>query len=256
MKRISELALMLVLLAMAACNGSGTSDKNRPVDGTDPGQNATAELQGGGGDKGAVTSSPAGSPADLLSLSEVRIGPDRVTADVDLSAEAIVIPPVPEEIEFEYRWFVSNQEVADARGPILKSGSFRKNQWVICEARAVVGEKTSLWLKSDWVRIANSPPQIEPVAVDGFTVPGRFTCQLKASDVDNDPLTYELISPLDLGIELDKRSGLLTWNLDQATVAKLGESIDISLSVSDNDGQPTTGSITLRFQKRTEKKNP
>ena len=87
-------------------------------------------------------------------------------------------------------------------------------------------------------------------------MPGRFSCQFKASDIDNDELTYELISPLDVGIELDKKNGLLTWELDAATVEKLGETIDISLSVSDNDAQPTTGSITLRFQKKTAKKNP
>jgi hypothetical protein len=157
---------------------------------------------------------------------------------------------VPEGIEFEYRWLVNNQEAAEATGPILKSGNFRKHQWIICQARARAGGKVSDWLKSDWVRIANSPPQIETVAGGNFAVPGQFLYQVKASDVDNDELTYELISPLDVGIKLDKKSGLLTWNLDDKIVEKLGETIDISLSVSDNDAKPTTGSMTLHFQKK------
>jgi len=43
---------------------------------------------------------------------------------------------------------------------------------------------------------------------------------------------------------------LLTWNLDNKIIEKLGETIVISLSVGDNDAQPTTGSLTLRFQKK------
>ena len=146
--------------------------------------------------------------------------------------------------------------LADAGGPVLKSGNFRKHQWIICEARALAGGKSSVWLKSDWVRIADSPPQVESVAVGSFSIPGRFTYQISASDADNDELSYELVAPLDLGIELDKKTGLLTWDIDQAGAEKLGETLEISLSVSDNDAPPTTGSITLRFQKRTEKRNP
>jgi len=47
--------------------------------------------------------------------------------------------------------------------------------------------------------------------VGNFTVPGVFQYQIDANDPDKDILTYELIAPLDAGIELDKKSGLLTW---------------------------------------------
>lgn len=67
--------------------------------------------------------------------------------------------------------------------------------------------------------------------VGNFTVPGVFQYQIDANDPDKDILTYELIAPLDAGIELDKKSGLLTWNLDNKIIEKLGETIVISLSV-------------------------
>ena len=250
MKLVCRFVLSLALLGMAACGGSGAADKTRPDNKPERDQTPAELLAERGERQVAAKSASTAGPADFLRLSAVRLSTENFYANVDLSAEVDVVPPVPEGIEFEYRWFVSNQEVANATGATLKSGNFRKHQWIICEARATAGEKASGWLKSNWVRAADSPPQIEPVAVGNFTIPGRFTYQLKASDVDNDELTYELLAPLDMGIELDRKSGLLTWNLDNALVEKLAETMEISLSVSDNDAQPTTGSITLHFQKR------
>ena len=251
MKWTSKIALMLALLGICACSGPGTADKTGAADDRGPGQAAGART-GRGGAKAAS----AGGSADFLRLSAVTLSTDNFYADVDLTAQAEVAPPVPEGTTFEYRWYVSNQPVADATGATLKSGNFRKHQWIVCEARASAGGKVSDWMKSNWVRAADSPPRIEPVAVDSFTVPGRFSYQVTATDADKDELTYELVSPLDVGIELDAKTGLLTWEIDKALVEKLGESIEISLSVSDNDAPPTTGSITLNFQKRTATKTP
>jgi hypothetical protein len=254
MIRISRFAILTAMLAVAACGGSGSADKTRPNDDSGAGQSATAGLPGREGNQGAAGSTLRA--ADVLQLSAVRLSTDNFYANVDLSAEVEVKPPVPDGIAFEYRWYVNNQLVADAADATLKCENYRKHQWIICEARAIAGARTSPWLKSNWVRAADSPPRIEPVPVGAFTIPGRFTYQIKASDADNDELTYELLAPLDMGIELDKKTGLLAWDLDNALVEKLGESIELSLSVSDNDLPPATGSITLRFQKRVEKKIP
>jgi hypothetical protein len=255
MKCISEFAVLLALLGMAACGGSSSADKTRSNNKPENGQ-TTTELPDREESTVTAKSASAVNPSDFLRLSEVRLSSTNLFANVDLSAEAVIIPPEPEGIEFEYRWFVSDQEVAGAIGSILKSGNFRKHQWVVCQARAKAGKKMSGWLKSNWVRIANSPPQVEPIVLDNFNMPGQFHYQIKASDVDKDELTYELISPLDAGIELDKKSGLLTWKIDEKTIEKLGEILVISLSVSDNDAQPTTGSLTLCFQKNITTKSP
>lgn len=248
MKRISEFAALLALLGFAACSGSNGADKNGPGEGPERGQMTTRISDREGRTRAAK---PAADAADLLSLSAVRLSPADINAAVDISAEAVVAPPVPEGIEFEYRWFISDQEVADATDATLKSGSFRKNQWIFCQARATAGGKTSAWLKSNWVKVANSPPQAEPITLENFAVPGQFHYQIKASDIDNDELSYELIAPLNEGIVLDKKSGLLSWEIDEKTIEKLGETIEISLRVSDNDAEPTIGSLTLRFQKTT-----
>jgi hypothetical protein len=256
MKLASRFTVSVALLAMAACGGSGASDKGGANEKADSGQATASELIRGPGTAAAAKPAAVADNAALLQLSAVRLSTDNFYANVDLSAQVDVVPPVPEGVTFEYHWYVANQEVANAADATLKSGNFRKHQWILCEARALAGEKVSGWLKSDWVRAADSPPRIEPVAVDNFSVPGRFTYQISASDIDKDELTYELLSPLDMGIELDRKSGLLTWKLDEATVAKLGDTTEISFGVSDNDDKPTTGTITLHFQKKTVKKSP
>jgi len=256
MKPINGFVIALGVLAMAACGGSNAADKTGPNGNGDPDRATASELIRGAGTTTAAKPATKTNNADPLQVSAVRLSTDNFFADVDLSAQVDVAPPVPEGIAFEYRWYVNNQEVADAVGDTLKSGNFRKHQWILCEARALAGDRASNWVKSNWVRAADSPPRIEPAAVDNFSVPGRFSYQVKASDVDNDELTYELVSPLDLGIELDKKSGLLTWKLDKARVEKLGETVEIQIGVSDNDLPPTTGSITLRFQKGTAAKTP
>jgi hypothetical protein len=260
MKLANRFFISMALLALAACGGSNAADKTGPNENVDPDRATASELVRGVGPAAAAKSAAAAkataAATDLLRLDAVRLSSENFFANVDLSAAVDVTPPVPEGIAFEYRWYVNNQEVAAATDATLKSGNFRKHQWIICEARALAGDKVSAWVKSNWVRAADSPPQIEPVAIDNFSVPGLFTYQLKASDADNDELTYELISPLDMGIELDKKTGLLTWKLDKALVEKLGETVEIQLSVSDNDAPPTTGSITLHFQKGTAAKTP
>jgi len=251
MKRIKVFSVALALLVLAACGGSGSNDQAKPEEKTGIGRIAAERAS-----EESRAVSPKAASGTSLRISAVRISPADLFANVDLNAEAQVVPPVPETIDFEYRWFVTNREVADAAGPTLAAGNFRKHQWVFCEARATSGKKVSDWLKSDFVRIANSPPQVESIRVENFTIPGQFRYQIKASDIDNDELTYELISPLDAGIELDKKSGLLTWQIDDKTIERLGETIVISLSVGDNDCQPTTGTLTLRFQKTIATKSP
>jgi hypothetical protein len=247
MKRTKVFTVALALLVLAACGGSGAADKGQPEDKTGVGR-IIAERSA---DKENRPVTAKGAVDNELRISAVRLSTDNFYASTDLTAEVEVVNPVPDGITFEYRWFIANQEVADATDSTLKGGTFRKHQWILCEARALASDKETPWQRSNFVRAADSLPRIEPNAVAGFSVPGRFSYQITASDADNDELSYELISPLDLGIELDKRSGLLTWDIDATLVQKLGDRVEISFGVSDNDAKPVTGTLTLRFQKNT-----
>lgn len=237
MKRFTEFFLIGVALTMVSCGNSAAPEKTGPA-----GVSAA-------GEKTAIGT--AAGPADFLRLSAVLISPAAPTAVTDLSAEALVVPPIPDGIDFQYRWVVNDQEVEGTAGAALACGNFRKKQWVFCQARALAGGKTSDWLQSKHVRIANSSPQLESSAVENFSVPGLFTLQLSAQDPDQDALTFELLSPLDQGIVLDAKTGVLTWKLEEETVKRLGEKIEIKFAVSDGDGGKTSGSITLNLTKPT-----
>ena len=236
MKNISALALACLALVLVSCGKSSVPEESGPA-GAKPGAGK------------ATAAEPAARPADFLRLSAVRLSPANPSAATDLSAEADVTPPVPDEFELQYRWVVDGQEVEDVPGATLACSHFRKKQWVFCEVRATAGEKTSDWLPSKRVRIANSPPLLQAPAAENFTVPGQFTLRITASDPDQDELAFELLSPLDQGIALDAKTGVLAWKLDEETVKRLGESIEISFAVSDGDGGKTSGTVTLNLTK-------
>jgi hypothetical protein len=236
MKRFTGFFVIGVALALVSCGNSAGPEKTGPSGAVSAARKAAAAR-------------PAARPVDFLRLSAVRISPANPTAATDLSAEALVAPPVPDGIEFQYRWIVNDKEVAESAGAVLSCSNFKKKQWVYCQVKALSGEKTSDWLQSKHVRIANSSPQLESSAVEDFSVPGLFTFQITATDPDLDALTFELLSPLDQGIVVDAKTGALTWKLDEVTVKRLGENIEIKFAVSDGDQGKTSGSIILNLTK-------
>jgi hypothetical protein len=245
MKRISLVLMICLALGSVSCGKSASQDQDKPAGVLeDPDKAATAAEAAAAA---AAAAKPAVRPGDFLRLSSVSLSPANPTAATDLNAEAAVVPPVPDKISFQYRWFVNDQQVVAAADAVLPCGNFRKKQWVHCLAQAKTGEKTSDWLMSKRVRIANAPPQLAEAAASNFAVPGQFTFQISASDPDGDELTYELLSPLDQGIVADARTGVLKWTLDAATVNRLGEKIEITFAVSDGDQGKTSGAVTLNL---------
>lgn len=239
MKHISKCAVICLALGMLSCGGPSGPEPTRPAD-------VTGERVGEAKATSAVKPVPAArAAADILRLSAVEVSPDNPNATTDLKAKAVVAEPVPEGVDFQYRWFVNDKLMANADTADLACANFKKKQWVYCEAKALTGEKASEWRFSKRVRIANTPPQLATDPAGDISVPGEVTYQIAASDPDKDPLAFELIAPLGEGIALDAKTGLLTWKIDGETIKRLGEKIEIKFAVSDNDGGKTSGSITL-----------
>jgi len=235
MKRFFTLVIIGAALALVSCGNSTAPEKSGPAQ--VPGQEKTTSAR------------TAKRPVDFLRLSSVRLSPPAPSAATDLSAEAVVAAPEPEESDFQYRWFVNDKEVEEASGATLAVGNFRKKQWLYCLAQVRSGERTSDWLQSKRVLIANSSPQLESSAMEDFAVPGQLNYQISARDPDQDALTFELLAPLGQGIALDSKTGVLTWKLDEETVQRLGRNIEIKFAVSDGDGGKSSGTITLNLTK-------
>lgn len=149
-------------------------------------------------------------------------------------------------VDFRFRWFVNRQEIDNETGPMLSHTYFKKNDMINCIVTGEIGTRSTPDFYTNFIRIIDSPPVIEEKPVDNFNVPGIFRYQIKASDADEDTLTYTLISPTDLDIEIDSKKGLITWDLNAGTVSGLSEVVEIRFKVSD-DEMETEGFIRLNF---------
>ncbi len=249
MKRWSVISLVLivVLCGAVACGGPSARDKRDKEKAAPAAASEEETAQPAGGGEPETFAEQQAAIEYSLSLSDVRLTPAPLTASVDLTAEPVMAKQAPENVTFEYRWYVNDKPVEEADGPTLSRENYRKKQWVFCEARATSKDRSGPWLHSKFVRVVNMPPQLEASPMEGFSVPGDVTYQVSASDPDNDPLSYELLSPLDQGIVLDPNTGLLTWKIDVETVKRLGETIEIQFAVKDDEGKKTTGSVTLHL---------
>jgi len=182
-----------------------------------------------------------------LQIKAISLFPEAPTVLDDISAVPELTDPGLEDVAFQYQWFVNGQESLEADGEKLGKAQFKKGAWIYCRVRAVADGLESAWLKSDAIRVHNSLPALTLEPVKNFSVPGDFQYQAAASDPDGDELTFEVLAPLGQGIEIDPRSGLLTWKIDAEKVKGLGERIEIKLAVSDGEGEKTSGTVTLNL---------
>ncbi len=99
--------------------------------------------------------------------------------------------------------------------------------------------------------------------------------QIEATDADGDELEYKLVTPLDLGIDLDVKTGLISWTIstdilslieakkstnEKRVEAEISDSdradamtIDIHVQVSDGDGGIEVRKFILEYLKNKQK---
>jgi hypothetical protein len=219
----------------------------------------TACSGGTASDTPAVKAAPAREPqpvakapaavASTLQIGTVQLLPPNPTVSDDLSVVAQVRgAPEGAAVELHYRWFVNKQQLEDAGGDTLSRSFLAKRKWVSCDVQAEAAGQITPWVSSQLVRIANSPPVIQEAPSDESAMPGRFSYQITASDADGDTLTYELISPLDAGITIDAATGLITWDVTEEIVKRLGQNVTVRFLVSDDDGGRVTADLNITLK--------
>lgn len=232
MKRIVWSILFISLLALAFCSGDKGAAPAQPVSWNEKNEPRAAQ---------------AAPPPAPLSLKNVALAPEAPTALDDVSALAELVDPEAAGAEFRYQWYVNGQEIAGIDNDKLEKKYFKKGAWIYCRAQAFSEAKEGDWLKSDTIRVLNSLPALQLGPLGDVRVPGELRYQAAASDPDDDELTFEVLSPLEQGIAIDAKTGLLSWMLTEETVKKLGENIEIQIAVSDGEGEKVTGTISLQF---------
>ncbi|NIM14624.1 MAG: hypothetical protein GTO45_21625, partial [Candidatus Aminicenantes bacterium] len=96
---------------------------------------------------------------------------------------------------------------------LLARQSYKKGDKVYCRVMASRGIHEAKPINSKRVTIQNAKPVLKLSPVAPFKIPGRFHYTINAADPDGDPLTYQLVAPLGLGITIDPETGEMTWDI-------------------------------------------
>lgn len=246
------LTLLAIVLLLAACGGrGGSSGQPQQAGGTPAGERSADAAAAGGSLAQSGPVEESGGEDGPFKLLEVRLTPEAPTASTAVAAVAVFAGSLPPDTDFAYEWVVNNKQVEDARGDTLAVEHFRKNDWVSCRVAPVGPDGRGAEARSKFVRIANTPPVLTVPPLDPLKAPGQFQCQLQAADADNDPLSFELVSPLDLGIALDAKTGLLRWDISPQAAKTLQAAVEIVFAVNDPDGGKAQSSLILNLNPET-----
>ena len=133
-------------------------------------------------------------------------------------------------IYYTYEWEKNGVAMPEERGEVLERGRFKKGDVIQVKVTPDDREASGTSRKSDPVTVSNSPPIIvssPPDSVKQMT----YTYQVTAKDPDDDPVSFKLKSG-PKGMEINKETGLLQWNIQKEDKG----SHPVEIEVSDKDG--------------------
>ncbi len=219
-------------------------------------------------------------------IAKAEIDPPQPTSSDFIRGMPTLEDPGIKHVKYQYQWFVNGELIPEMKDRLLEKNYYKKGDKIYYRVKATSGIYESRILQSTTVTVGNSNPVIDFKPVGKFNVPGRFRYLIQAADPDNDPLTYHLIAPLDLGIRLNPDTGEITWDIkkrpdlsglsdtllrpedekvspgqkmkekSQQTKPQeehtMSPGVKIVFEVRDSDGATTEGSITLNLLKGEE----
>jgi hypothetical protein len=170
----------------------------------------------------------------LFEPSEVRVG-DRIILQVaGMDADE-------DPIEYRYRWWRNNSEVADGDVGELDTNGFAKGDTIVVEVTPSDPTSKGKSKLSDPITIVNSPPTITTVPPTKLER-GRFVYAVSAKDPDDDQLAYalELAPP---GMNIDKVTGRIEWPL----TGKLVGNYKVRVTATDDEQAKAFQEFDLTF---------
>lgn len=140
----------------------------------------------------------------LFEPAEVRVG-DRIALQV-VGSDADQDP-----IEYRYRWWRNNSEVADGDMAELSTDGFAKGDTIVVEVTPSDPTSKGKSKISKPIAVLNSAPKIISVPPSKIEK-GRFVYAVSAKDPDGDQLTYAL-EAAPPGMKIDEVTGRIEWPL-------------------------------------------
>lgn len=184
-------------------------------------------------------------------ITKVEILPENPTKFAIVHARATLRDPkMKPVITFHYNWYVEDQLVLDVDSKILDRKYYKKGDMIYCRVKAEKGVLKSEFVESNRVKIGNSIPLVTSPAILFLRPPGQFSYKVKATDPDEEQLTYRLVSPKNVGIQVNFDTGHVYWDVDEDTlykISKLLPTVLITVEVRDRDGGSAEDSINLHI---------
>ena len=172
-------------------------------------------------------------------IARVEFNPPEPTSADDLQANTLLKDPTMKYVKFQYQWFVNGEIIDGIESPYLEQQHYKKGDIVYCRIKATRGIYESKIVKSQEVKIKNSMPLITQVPWNNVKLGESFHYTINAQDPDGDPLTYRLVSPLDLGIKLDPNTGDIRWNTRD--IIPQPEPIAVNRNIERKESRPGEG---------------
>jgi hypothetical protein len=147
-------------------------------------------------------------PPDVIAFT---LEPGEVRVGTAIRAEVTGTDADQDPIEYRYRWWRNNSEVADGYMSELDTAGFAKGDTIVVEVTPLDPTSKGKSKLSKPITILNSAPTITSVPPTKLDR-GRFIYTVTSKDPDDDPLIYALeVAPP--GMKIDKTSGQIEWPL-------------------------------------------
>lgn len=188
----------------------------------------------------------------------------KFSSTLNIENDIVAIPELSDKQavkNFRYRWFINDREIQGETGLTLSRDYLNENDWVFCLVSIREEGESYPEFKSKLVKVKGALPVVNLTMVEKFDSPGIFRYKINAEmprTEDEEPeftegddpepeglVKFELISPLDKGIELNSLTGEIVWNITDQIIEELGDKVTIKFSVISPSGRKVNSSISL-----------
>lgn len=174
-------------------------------------------------------------------VTKLAFGPEEIYVGISVQAQVSATDADQDPIEYRYRWWRNDSEVADGESSELNTDTFSKGDTIVVEVTPSDPIDKGKPKRSEPMTILNSAPKITsapPTKIER----GSFVYMVTADDPDKEPLTYalEMAPP---GMKIDKKTGRIDWPL----LGKLSGNYKVRVTATDGDQAQAFQEFDLAF---------
>lgn len=221
-----QLSVFLIVILFSGCKGKEAPKETAP---SQPAEIVKPSAE----TKEPQTAVPSTEGAKLNQpprVTSVDVTPNFPKIGDTLKITTTAKDPDGDEVTFIYQWFKNEELLPEETSEALSLKGFKRGDRIMLNVIPYDNkEKGSPGVMK--VTVGNTSPEITSSPNESRFENRRFTYQVKASDADNDALTYSL-KAAPQGMTIDKATGLLRWDVPSDFRGKAS----VTVSVTDNQG--------------------